>query len=767
MGKKGSMADLVDEGLDASMIWHKTACVLCSANCGLEVRLDGRTITRVRGNKAHVASKGYTCEKGLRINHYQNNTSRITSPLKRIEDGTYIEVDWGTAIAGVAEGLKAVTDKYGDDKILYYGGGGQGNHLGGAHSTSTRRAYGIVRRSNALAQEKTGEAWVEGQMFGTHTHGGFHEAEVAIFLGKNPWHSHGFDEARRVLKEISNDDARSLIVIDPRRTETADLADHWLQVRPGTDAFLLAALGAVIVTEDLTDDEWLAENVIGADLTKAAFAQIPISDFAQRCGIPEEQIRTVAQRIATASSVSTYEDLGIEMGPNSTLVSYLHRAISVLTANFGKPGGLGPHTSVAPLFNYSAAGKEPTDPVTGGKIISGLIACNEIADGFLSEHPERSRAMFIESGNPVHSLAGSEKFRQAMRAADLTVVIDVAMTETAKQADWVLPASSQYEKAEATFFAAGFPDNMFHLRPAILEPMEGTLSEPEIHSRLVRATGVLDGIDFDALRKAASDGLASFAEAFMAAVMEDSAVAAYGAVVLYETLGASLPWEKRGGAVLWLSCQMAVQKYPEEIKAAGHIGEGVALGNALFQAIIDSDDGVVFTRHTHDQAFDLLATPDQRIHLDIPEMHAAMAVLPEAPVKYTTDEFPFILAAGERRGFSANTIIRDPAWRKKDQEGALRIHPKDAEGLGVGNGERVRITTLGGQAVAVVEINETVLPGYVSLPNGYGLSYSPAGGNPEIFGVAPNELTNTEWRDPIAGTPWHKHVPARLEAVLK
>ena len=148
-------------------------------------------------------------------------------------------------------------------------------------------------------------------------------------------------------------------------------------------------------------------------------------------------------------------------------------------------------------------------------------------------------------------------------------------------------------------------------------------------------------------------------------------------------------------------------------------------------------------------------------------MHTAVEGLIDAPVKYTSEEFPYILAAGERRGFSANTIIRDPAWRKKDQEGALRIHPKDAEELNIGDGERVRITTPGGQAVAVVEINETVLPGYVSLPNGYGLSYSPAGGNPEIVGVAPNELTSTEWRDPIAGTPWHKHVPARLEAVSK
>ena len=754
-----------NEEIDQTKIWHKTACVLCSANCGLEVRIDDREITRVRGNKAHVASAGYTCEKGLRVNHYQNNTSRLTTPLKRIEDDSYIEVDWDTAIQEISNGLKEIADKYGSDKIFYYGGGGQGNHLGGAHSTATRQAYGITRKSNALAQEKTGEAWVEGQMFGTHTHGGFHDAEVAIFLGKNPWHSHGFDEARRVLKEISNDDNRSLIVIDPRRTETADLADYWLQVKPGTDAFLLAALGAIIVNEKMTDDAWLAENATGVEETKTVFREVSIDDFAKRSGVTVDQLRAVANRIVQAESVSTYEDLGIEMGPHSTLVSFLHRAISILTGNYGKQGALGPHTSIAPLFNYSAAGREPKDPVTGGKIISGLVPCNEIADGFLSDHPERSRALFIESGNPVHSLAESDKFRQAMRKAELTVVIDVVHTETTEQADWILPASSQYEKAEATFFSANFPENTFHLRQAILEPLEGTLSEPEIHSRLVQASGVLDNVDLVPLREAASEGLDAFAGAFMSAAIENPAVSEYGAVVLYETLGKSLPKGKEGAAVLWFSCQMAAQKYPNQIRAAGYEGEGSGLGNNLFEAIINNEDGVTFTRHEYADAFDFLTTPEQKINLHIPEMHEAISQLDTAPAKYTSKDFPFVLSAGERRSFSANTIVRDPEWRKKDKEGALRIHPNDALTLGVENGGRVRITTHGGEAVAIAEINETVQPGYVSLPNGYGLSYSPAGGDSEVVGVAPNQLTSTVWRDSIAGTPWHKHVPARLEAV--
>ncbi len=204
---------------DETQVWHKTACILCSANCGVEVKTEGLSITRVRGDKDHPASKGYTCEKGLRLDHYQTGPHRLTSPLRRRADGTFEEIDWDTAIAEVAARYQDVIDEHGGDKILFYGGGGQGNHLGGGYGSGFRSALGIRFNSNAFAQEKTGEFWVDGQLFGRpscHTAGDYHHAQVAVFWGKNPWQSHGFPEARRVLKEISNDPARTLMVIDPR-----------------------------------------------------------------------------------------------------------------------------------------------------------------------------------------------------------------------------------------------------------------------------------------------------------------------------------------------------------------------------------------------------------------------------------------------------------------------------------------------------------------------------------------------------------------------
>src|SRR3954470_16255579 len=246
--------------------WLPTACVLCACNCGIEVQVADGNLTRVKGDKAHPTSKGYACEKAQRLAYYQGNP-RITAPLRRRPDGTYEPVDWDTAIAEVAAGLARVRDEHGGASIFYYGGGGQGNHLGGVYSGALRSALGVRFSSNALAQEKTGELWIDAHLFGhvTHTTPDFEHAEVAVFVGKNPWMAHGFPHARPTLKKIAADPQRFLIVIDPRRTETAAMADIHLRVRPGGDAFLLAAMLAVLVQEDLLDHGFLEQRTENAE----------------------------------------------------------------------------------------------------------------------------------------------------------------------------------------------------------------------------------------------------------------------------------------------------------------------------------------------------------------------------------------------------------------------------------------------------------------------------------------------------------------------
>lgn len=321
--------------------WKSTACILCECNCGLEVELggdDGRHIVRVRGDDAHPASQGYACEKAHRIDYYQNGPHRLTKPLRRRADGTFEEIDWDTAIREVAERFRQVRDTHGGDTIFYYGGGGQGNHLPGAYGGTTRKLLGSIHRSSALAQEKTGEFWVAAKMLGGYSRGDFEHCEVGLFLGKNPWFSHGIPRARVTLRAIARDPERCLIVIDPRRTETAELADIHLQVRPGTDAWLLAAMLGVLVQESLVKHEWLAEHADGLADVLPHLAEIPVAKYCAITGVPEDLVRKAARRIAAAKSMATFEDLGVQMNRHSTLVSYLHKLLVLLTGSFGKKG---------------------------------------------------------------------------------------------------------------------------------------------------------------------------------------------------------------------------------------------------------------------------------------------------------------------------------------------------------------------------------------------------------------------------------------------
>lgn len=735
--------------------WQPTACILCECNCGIVVQTEGRTLARIRGDKEHPASQGYTCNKALRLDHYQNGRGRLTSPLRRRADGSYEEIDWDTAIVEIAEGFKHIRDSYGGDKIFYYGGGGQGNHLGGAYSGAFLKALGSKYRSNALAQEKTGEAWVDAQLYGGHTRGEFEHAEVSVFVGKNPWMSQSFPRARVVLNEIAKDPRRSMIVIDPVVTDTAKMADFHLRVRPGTDAWCLAALAAVLVQEKLCDEAFLAEHVHGVDAVRAVLSDVPVAEYAQRCGVDEELLRAAARRVATAGSVAVFEDLGVQQAPNSTVCSYLNKMLWILTGNFAKKGSQHLHSSFAPLFS-TVSGRTP---VTGAPVIAGLVPGNVVPEEILTDHPNRFRAMIVESSNPAHSLADSAACRAAFQSLELLVVVDVAMTETARLAHYVLPAASQFEKCEATFFNLEFPHNSMQLRHPLFPPLPGTLPEPEIWARLVRALGVVSDEDLRPLHEAAAQGRQAYTEAFLGAVAGNPTLARVLPYVLYETLGPTLPDGLAGAAALWGQAQKTAMTYPDAVRRAGH-----ADGNALFDAILGSPSGVTFTVHNYEDDFALIGHSDHKISLEIPEMLSDIEALAAGPDRLTTDELPIVLSVGERRAFTANDIFRDPSWRKRDADGALRVSVEDAQALGLHDGGRARITTAAGSAEATVEITETMLPGHAALPNGFGLDYVGEDGRTVVPGVAPNALTSTKWRDPYAGTPWHKHVPARVEA---
>ena len=231
--------------------------------------------------------------------------------------------------------------------------------------------------------------------------------------------------------------------------------------------------------------------------------------------------------------------------------------------------------------------------------IGKLFPPNVLTKEIDSNHPKRLRALWIDSCNPVATWADTYAQIEAYKKLDLMVVVDVAMTESAEQADYVLPASSQFEKFEATFFG----ENFFHLRRPLFEPLEGTLSEPEIYTRIVKAMGVLPEEEaltelMDAAKKdRASPGKGIFSMAFMQAAFKHKGLKRYAPAILRETLGKTLPHGADAAGILWMSAQMYAQKYPDSVRRAGIDGPTAALGDLLFEKILDSPEGIITGIH--------------------------------------------------------------------------------------------------------------------------------------------------------------------------
>jgi anaerobic selenocysteine-containing dehydrogenase len=521
----------------------------------------------------------------------------------------------------------------------------------------------------------------------------------------------------------------------------------------------MAAILGVIVQENRQDKAFLDAHTTGFESIRDSLMAIDIKAFALKAGIDLEDVYKVAHLISEAKSCCVRTDLGIEQTLNSTLNAYLRALLYLVTGNFGKKGGNNFHTALVPMVGHSEEGKQQThSKVTRFPFIANLLPPNILPLEIDNDHLDRTRGIVVDSANPMVTAADTQAYRKAFAKLDLLVVIDVAMTETAALAHYVLPASSQYEKWEATFFNMEFPKNAFHLRKPLFEPLPGTLTEAEIYTRLIMSMGVFKA-DLSDLKEAAKQGRLNYAFAFQQAMAKHPKLFDYAPVVLYQTLGATLPKGAESAAYLWATCHQFVGKFPDEVRRAGHKGEDFELGEALFEAILFSHSGVVFSVNEYEDTWKFIKHRDKRIHLEIPEMLKALSLLD--PVE-TMQDYPFILCAGERRSYNANTIFRDPAWRRNDLDGTLRINSVDAKNLGIFTGDWVKCESKRGSVLAQVEINDGNRQGLVTIPNGYGLEYPATDGKRYKTGPYINELTASEDMDPLAGTPYHKYIPVNL-----
>ena len=499
------------------------------------------------------------------------------------------------------------------------------------------------------------------------------------------------------------------------------------------------------------------DHATGVDEVEAALGAIDIDAYAAICGLDPELVRAAARRIAAAASVAVFEDLGVQMNrtPRSSATSRSWCGCSPATSPSPARSTCPPRWSTSPAASGGPRRRRLAAVARGrAPIIAGLVPCNVITEEILTDHPDRYRALIVESGNPVHSLADTTRMREALDALEFVVVVDVAMTETARRP---LRAAGRHAVREVGVHVLQLrvPAQRLPPAPPLLAPLDGTLPEPEIHARIVEAAGFLNPDDMAMLRAAAEDSRLAFGAAFLEYMGAHPDSARWRPIVLYRTLGPTLPDGAAAASVLWNAAHRCAMTYPDSVRAAGFQGEGLELGEALFDAIISSPHGLTFIVDEPDVSWSRIGTDDGRIHLAIPELLQWLAEL-DGTEPGASDEYPVVLSAGERRSFTANTIFRDATLAQaRRRRRAARVARRR-------RAVRPRRRRQGphhhaaGSAEVTVEVSPTMRPGHVSLPNGYGIDGA---------GVAPNELTSREHRDPIAGTPFHKHVPARLEPV--
>ena len=763
-----------------------TVCVLCSHNCGVRVDVQAGRITAVRADERNPITAGYVCNKAFSIGHYVEHAQRVQHPLRRCPDGSVERVSWEAAIADIAGRLDHVRHTYGPRAIGLVGIGGQGNHMDAPYGVGFLRSLGSRKWFNAFAQEKTQHNLVDQWMFNASPAVWFHpdmeHAQFLLVLGTNPRISNRGHNATDTFPWFVKQPGRTMAVVDPRETETTRAAHRHLRVRPGTDAYLLLAMAAAIVRNELVNYEFIRTHTADYDAVRDALAAVDIDEMAARCGLDAAVVVDTATAFASAESAAVFFDLGVEQTPFSTLVSYLIRLLHALTGNIGTRGGAIFMETFAPPVLDAGRVKEPERALASGIPAiralgnAGMFSPTLCPEEILVDHPERLRALIVEGSNPFLSFSDTSRWREARERLDLLVVIEPAMTETAQVADYVLPTPVGYEKWEIANFPKGYPQVWVQLRPPVVPGPPEALPEPEIYARLAEAMDLFGPppAELHALAKQAlePDGAAAFVATAQGLALQSGRGGDASNQLLfwaYRTVGPHLPAPSL--VAVWLMCGLNAMLRPASVlRTVGPAWADrgpFALAAELFRRILAHPEGVEVARCAEETNFeDHVGFEDKRVRLAPEDMLQEMRRA-TAPPPVPDADYPFILGAGLRTRWTANTIQRDPAWRKgRGPHCTLNLSPADAGRLGLRDGVAARVSTRRGALTLPVQIDAKVPDGYVWIPNGFGNVYPRTGdGSLEVVGVNTNELTDVADRDPFTGVPHHRYVRCRVEAV--
>ena len=743
--------------------WHKTGCVLCAQNCGLEVLVENSRMARVRPDKDNPRSRGYVCRKGLNVIYHQYPVDRLTEPLKRVGE-RFEPISWEQAVDEIAAKLRELVDAYGPRCLAYMGGGAQGGHIEAAFGLRLLRAMGSQYYYSSAGQEFSGHWWVTGRVLGKQYNIALpdeHETQMLVAWGWNGMMSHQMPRARQVLTGFSKDPQRLLVAIDPRKSETAAIADIHLPVRPGSDALLAKAMIAVILAEGWEAKAYIDNHVDGWEKIRPWFEHFDAPAAVAVCGLDFEQVHRLC-RLMTTRRWCFHTDLGIYMGRNSTLSSYLIHILGAICGIFCVRGGNVIPGMVMPM-GFHADERDPktwrTIATDLPPVAAGAFPPNVMPEEIMSGDPQHLRAVLVSACNPLRAYADTSAYEKAFGQLDLLVVNDIVMSESARLAHYVLPCRSFYEAWDGTFFPWTYPEVYFQLRRPIVDPQEACLEASQIFTRLADRLGLVPDIPADLQKAAEGDRFAFGAKLMTWAASEPGALPAMP-FVLAKTLGRV--WDSAAKAALWGLLMTAPKAFRQAAARAG-FDPGLDQGERIFQALVDVPQGLWVGRVDPDNNMAALCTPSGKIEIHIPELEEPLKGLDaagEAEGLKMQAGFPLILNAGRHMDRNANTLMRNPEWNRGKRACTVAVNPADAEALGLSDSQPVRVTTEAGSEVGELQITDQVRQGMVLIPHGFGLIY-----DGRIYGINVNRLTKNTHRD-FLGTPLHRYVPCRVEAAL-
>ncbi|HEY0818204.1 MAG TPA: molybdopterin-dependent oxidoreductase [Rhizobacter sp.] len=714
-------------------------CPVCEATCGLDIQVERGKVIAIRGQESDSFSQGYICPKGVALKDLQDDPDRLRTPLVK-RDGRFVESSWEEAFAEIERRLSAIRAAHGNDSVAVSVGNPAGHKFGlMLYLGRFLKSLGSRNVFSASTLDQMPKQLSSGLMFGswlTIPIPDIERCDFLLMLGANPMASNGslwtvpdFRGKAKALRERGG----QLVVVDPRRTETAEIASRHIAIRPGGDAFLMLGMVHTLFAEKLVRLGRIAEHVAGVDTLRDAIAPFTPEAVSARCGIEADGIRQLARDLAKAERAAVYGRLGTCTQAHGTLASWLIDVLNVLTGHLDEPG--------CAMFPKSAAFSANTEgkPGVGKGIVTGRHRSRvsgapevfgELPMGCLAEEIETGgagqvKALITLASNPVLSAPNGARVAKALDQLDFMLSYDIYLNETTRHADVILPGLAPLEDAH---FDVALPQFAYrnHVRysaPALPAP-EGQLRDWQV---LVRLIGIVQG------KGSAVDVHALDDEMILAELRRGLGD---NAETVFQAISAHTGPERR----LDLSLR------------SGPYGDGFgARPDGLTLAKVAAAEGGIDLGPLQPRIPEVLRTPSGKLELAPPML---LDDLQRASGDMARP-LPEMVIIGRRHVRSNNSWMHNlPLLAKGPFRCTAIVNPADAARLKLVDGALARIAGHDGQAIdAQVEVSDSVMPGVISLPHGWGhhLPGTQLSVAAERPGANLNAVLDERLRDPLSG----------------